>query len=164
VRQPLLDQRRAPVMQRRIHRPIALDVAQHLGRAADRVDRKLLAVVPDIGGPRCSDRRALAQHQAFVPMCDGHTSPPQLFLQLVGEAIGGEVRGAHAGNLNHRLSFAGKEFRRAIMASTSMCQRKTMGRGRVMHEYAHGELKSGPRGRTTTWRSPRRRSARRASR
>jgi hypothetical protein len=31
-----------------------------------------------------------------------------------------------------------------IMAKTSMSQRKTM--GRVMHEYAHGELKSGPRG------------------
>ena len=31
------------------------------------------------------------------------------------------------------------------MAKTSMSQRKTM--GRVMHEYAHGELKSGPRGR-----------------
>lgn len=30
------------------------------------------------------------------------------------------------------------------MAKTSMTQRKTM--GRVMHEYAHGELKSGPRG------------------
>jgi hypothetical protein len=30
------------------------------------------------------------------------------------------------------------------MAKTSMSQRKTM--GRVMHEYAHGELKSGPRG------------------
>ena len=28
------------------------------------------------------------------------------------------------------------------MAKTSMSQRKTM--GRVMHEYAHGELKSGP--------------------
>ena len=31
------------------------------------------------------------------------------------------------------------------MAKTSMSQRKTM--GRVMHEFAHGELKSGPRGR-----------------
>ncbi len=31
------------------------------------------------------------------------------------------------------------------MAKTSMSQRKTI--GRVMHEYAHGELKSGPRGR-----------------
>jgi uncharacterized protein DUF6496 len=30
------------------------------------------------------------------------------------------------------------------MAKTSMSQRKTM--GRVMHEYSHGELKSGPRG------------------
>jgi hypothetical protein len=30
------------------------------------------------------------------------------------------------------------------MAKTSMSQRKTM--GRVMHEYAHGELKSGRRG------------------
>ena len=30
------------------------------------------------------------------------------------------------------------------MAKTSMSQRKTM--GRVMHEYAHGELKSGPGG------------------
>ena len=30
------------------------------------------------------------------------------------------------------------------MAKTSMSQRKTM--GRVMHEYTHGELKSGPRG------------------
>jgi hypothetical protein len=30
------------------------------------------------------------------------------------------------------------------MAKESMSQRKTM--GRVMHEYAHGELKSGPRG------------------
>jgi len=30
------------------------------------------------------------------------------------------------------------------MAKTSMSQRKTL--GRVMHEYAHGELKSGPRG------------------
>jgi hypothetical protein len=30
------------------------------------------------------------------------------------------------------------------MAKTSMPQRKTV--GRVMHEYAHGELKSGPRG------------------
>ena len=30
------------------------------------------------------------------------------------------------------------------MAKTSMSQRKTM--GRVMHEYAHGELKSGPSG------------------
>ena len=30
------------------------------------------------------------------------------------------------------------------MAKTSMSQRKTM--GQVMHEYAHGELKSGPRG------------------
>ncbi len=30
------------------------------------------------------------------------------------------------------------------MAKTSMSQRKTM--GRVMHEYAHGELKSGPAG------------------
>jgi hypothetical protein len=54
------------------------------------------------------------------------------------------------------------------MAKTSMSQRKTM--GRVMHEYAHGELKSGPHGKggktakTTTRRSPRRRSVRRASR
>jgi hypothetical protein len=31
-----------------------------------------------------------------------------------------------------------------IMAKTSMSQRKTM--GRVMHEYTHGELKSGPGG------------------
>lgn len=31
------------------------------------------------------------------------------------------------------------------MAKTSMSQRKTM--GRVMHEYSHGELKSGRRGR-----------------
>jgi Family of unknown function (DUF6496) len=31
-----------------------------------------------------------------------------------------------------------------IMAKTSMSQRKTM--GRVMHEYTHGELKSGPSG------------------
>jgi hypothetical protein len=30
------------------------------------------------------------------------------------------------------------------MAKTSMSQRKTT--GRVMHEYAHGELKRGPRG------------------
>ncbi len=30
------------------------------------------------------------------------------------------------------------------MAKTSMSQRKTM--GRVMHEYTHGELKSGPSG------------------
>ena len=30
------------------------------------------------------------------------------------------------------------------MAKETMSQRKTM--GRVMHEYAHGELKSGPRG------------------
>src|SRR5580700_8270813 len=30
------------------------------------------------------------------------------------------------------------------MAKTSMSQRKTM--GRVMHEYTHGELKSGPGG------------------
>ena len=30
------------------------------------------------------------------------------------------------------------------MAKTSMSQRKTM--GRVMHEFAHGELRSGPRG------------------
>ena len=30
------------------------------------------------------------------------------------------------------------------MAKESMSQRKTM--GRVMHEYAHGELKSGPHG------------------
>ena len=30
------------------------------------------------------------------------------------------------------------------MAKESMPQRKTM--GRVMHEYAHGELKSGPSG------------------
>ena len=30
------------------------------------------------------------------------------------------------------------------MAKESMSQRKTV--GRVMHEYAHGELKSGPRG------------------
>ena len=30
------------------------------------------------------------------------------------------------------------------MAKTSMSQRKTL--GRVMHEYAHGELKSGPSG------------------
>src|SRR5215213_10150934 len=131
-------------MQRRIHRPIALDVAQRLGRAADRVDRKLQAIVPDIGGPPCSDRRAVANEQAFVPARHGRAGPSQLFLQLVGEALGGEVRGAHAGNLNHRLSFAGKEFRRTMMAQTSMSQRKTM--GRVMHEYAHGELKSGPRG------------------
>ena len=63
------------------------------------------------------------------------------------------------------------------MAKTSMSQRKTM--GRVMHEYAHGELKSGLRGqqrngggknaktknaKTTTRRSPRRRSVRRVSR
>jgi hypothetical protein len=61
------------------------------------------------------------------------------------------------------------------MAKTSMSQRTTM--GRVIDEYAHGELKSGPRGkressramggknaRTTTRRSPRRQTARRASR
>lgn len=30
------------------------------------------------------------------------------------------------------------------MAKTTKSQRKTV--GRVMHEYAHGELKSGPRG------------------
>ncbi len=30
------------------------------------------------------------------------------------------------------------------MARTTKSQRKTV--GRVMHEYAHGELKSGPRG------------------
>jgi Family of unknown function (DUF6496) len=77
-------------------------------------------------------------------MRHGRAGPSQLFLQLIGEALGGKIRGAHAGNLNHRPSFAGKEFRRIIMAKTSMSQRKTM--GRVMHEYAHGELKSGPRG------------------
>ena len=39
------------------------------------------------------------------------------------------------------------------MAKTSMSQRKTM--GRVMHEYAHGELKSGPggkAGKVKSWR------------
>jgi hypothetical protein len=39
------------------------------------------------------------------------------------------------------------------MAKTSMSQRRTM--GRVMHEYAHGELKSGPRGRAGKVRSRR---------
>jgi hypothetical protein len=39
------------------------------------------------------------------------------------------------------------------MAKTSMSQRKTM--GRVMHEYKHGELKSGPRGRAGKVKNPR---------
>ena len=94
--------------------------------------------------PRRHRAPVLADEQPFVPMRHGRAGAPQLFLQLVGEALGGEVGGGHAGNLIHRPSFAGKEFRRIIMAKTSMSQRKTM--GRVMHEYAHGELKSGPRG------------------
>ena len=109
------------------------------------VDRKLPAVVPDIGGPGRGDRRTFAEEQPFVPMRHGRAGPSQLFLQLVGEAVGGEVGGGHASNLIHRLSFAGKgHCERNHMAKTSMSQRKTM--GRVMHEYAHGELKSGPRG------------------
>ncbi|MBV8191869.1 MAG: hypothetical protein JOY64_27725 [Alphaproteobacteria bacterium] len=39
------------------------------------------------------------------------------------------------------------------MAKTSMSQRKTM--GRVMHEYKHGELKSGPRGKAGKVKNPR---------
>jgi hypothetical protein len=39
-------------------------------------------------------------------MHHGCAGPSQLFLQLVGEALGGEVRCAHTGNLNHRLSIA----------------------------------------------------------
>ena len=39
------------------------------------------------------------------------------------------------------------------MAKESMSQRKTM--GRVMHEYAHGELKSGPSGKGGTVKSRR---------
>jgi hypothetical protein len=39
------------------------------------------------------------------------------------------------------------------MAKTSMSQRKTM--GRVMHEYVHGELKSGPQGKAGPVRSRR---------
>src|SRR4051812_17425831 len=75
----------------------------------------------------------------------GDTRPLQLLLQLIGKALGGEVSGGHGGNLIHRWPFAGKgAFRRIIMAKTSTSQRKTM--GRVMHEYAHGELKSGRRG------------------
>jgi Family of unknown function (DUF6496) len=40
-----------------------------------------------------------------------------------------------------------------MVAETSMSQRKTM--GRVMHEYTHGELKSGPRGKGGAVRSRR---------
>jgi hypothetical protein len=39
------------------------------------------------------------------------------------------------------------------MAKTSMSQRKTM--GRVMHEYKHGELKSGARGKAGKVKNPR---------
>jgi hypothetical protein len=39
------------------------------------------------------------------------------------------------------------------MARESMSQRKTV--GRVMHEYAHGELKSGPGGRAGKVKNPR---------
>lgn len=39
------------------------------------------------------------------------------------------------------------------MAKTSMSQRKTM--GRVMHEYKHGELKSGPGGKAGKVKNPR---------
>jgi hypothetical protein len=39
------------------------------------------------------------------------------------------------------------------MAKTSMSQRKTM--GRVMHEYKHGELKSGPAGKAGKVKNPR---------
>lgn len=37
------------------------------------------------------------------------------------------------------------------MAKTTKSQRKTV--GRVMHEYAHGDLKSGPRGKAGTVKS-----------
>lgn len=40
-----------------------------------------------------------------------------------------------------------------MAAKTSPSQRKTM--GRVMHEYAHGELKSGPKGKAGTVKSRR---------
>jgi hypothetical protein len=39
------------------------------------------------------------------------------------------------------------------MAKTSMSQRKTM--GRVMHEYRHGELRSGPGGKAGKVKNPR---------
>jgi hypothetical protein len=39
------------------------------------------------------------------------------------------------------------------MAKTSMSQRRTM--GRVMHEYKHGELKSGPSGKAGKVKTPR---------
>src|SRR5437868_2944051 len=52
-------------------------------------------------------------------------------------------------------SFAGKGHikRNQLMAKTSMSQRKTM--GRVMHEYTHGELKSGPGGKAGKVKNPR---------
>jgi hypothetical protein len=52
----------------------------------------------------------------------------------------------HGGNLHEEETFAERGFHKetVMAAKTSPSQRKTM--GRVMHEYAHGELKSGPEG------------------
>jgi len=57
---------------------------------------------------------------------------------------GGSI--VHPSNLTDEGTFAERQSCKEIVmpAKTSAAQRKTM--GRVMHEYAHGELKSGPKG------------------
>ena len=61
LRQLFLDQRRAPVQNRRVDRPVALDRAQFRRRIRDRLDRDLLRIEPHIGGPRRETRRSRAR-------------------------------------------------------------------------------------------------------
>jgi hypothetical protein len=66
-------------------------------------------------------------------------------MQLGLGQAGDEALIVHGRNLALSQAFARGGFnRRFVMAKETMAQRKTT--GRVMHEFAHGELQSGPGG------------------
>jgi hypothetical protein len=96
VRQLVLNERGAPVMQRRVHRPVALDVAQRLRCGADRRDRQLDAVVPDVGGPGRGDGRGIRQEETAVRGSNLDALMREFLVQLDFQALDGKIGGDHA--------------------------------------------------------------------
>src|SRR5262249_54287654 len=84
------------MLERRIHRPIALDGAQRLCRAANRAHGQLDAVLPDVRGPGGVDGLPMADEQPLVPLPHDDARTPQRLLQLIREPVGCEIGGDHA--------------------------------------------------------------------
>ena len=93
MRQALLDERGAAVMQGRVHHPVALDVAQDLGGRANRRHRQLDAIVPDVGSPGRGNVLVADQQPLVSARLDAGAL--QFFAELRLEAFSREIGSSH---------------------------------------------------------------------